>query len=223
VGSDRLDAMRKFLRRSRRHFRTSVLDAGQLDAKVWSRQRVQTLSDVCSLTGHDGEGSQGLEAIDDCTAPASRAAAAVLLTLARPLGAAGPLLPTTLTPVSRTRASAPPPTVAGTTPTQSTTTTLPPGSLAFLHDEGEQPAAARVACPAGCDARGTCFEPLGRCDCPPDRRGEACSLPALPACTLLDGTVLPCTQPISCACLMECYDLVGAVCQPRGHDQPSSG
>ena len=63
-------------------------------------------------------------------------------------------------------------------------------------------AAARVACPVGCEGRGTCYEPLGRCDCPPDRRGDACTLPALPACTLMDGTVLPCTQPISCACLM---------------------
>ena len=49
VGGDRVDAMRAFLRRSRRHFRYSVLDASRVDDRVWSRQRMQTQVGTLSL------------------------------------------------------------------------------------------------------------------------------------------------------------------------------
>jgi hypothetical protein len=107
------------------------------------------------MTGHDGEGSSGMEAIDDCTAPASRALAAVLLTMSRPLGAAGPADPKATTTGVRTVTATPAATAtprspsisissAADKPTPPTTPTVP-GAISFLPHEEVTP----VRCLAG--------------------------------------------------------------------------
>ena len=61
---------------------------------------------------------------------------------------------------------------------------------------------AAPGCAGGC-AGGTCFEPLGRCDCPAAFAGPSCATPSTPAC-LLGSLHTGCMTVSSCACLTEC-------------------
>ena len=67
----------------------------------------------------------------------------------------------------------------------------------------------------GC-GEGTCNEDLGRCDCPPFKKGPKCAKPLFPACVDQWGLKPPVAIcgihsqpafPASCACVAQCHEM----------------